>query len=154
MYLRAQTGLNVDIRPKSHASNLHAREVHSGFGGEVSLPHLQNAREASALARLRMQNIAGARSPRGNRVEATPQGLDSNTPRPPIFALIVSPPHRSVPRAFDSFTIEAQSHRNRSPRTPHSNHRSTLAFGIDFFSSNVFAIVSPEKYSFRFRYVR
>ena len=54
-----------------------------------------------------LQNIAGACSPRGNRVEATLQGFDSNTPRPPIFVLPVSPSHRSVPRAFDSFTIQA-----------------------------------------------
>ena len=74
-----------------------------------------------------LQNIAGACSPQGNRVEATLRGLDSNTPRLPTFVLLVSPPRLSVPRAIDYFTIEAQSRRNRSLCTSHSNHRPGLS---------------------------
>ena len=91
--------------------------------------HLQNTRGASALARLwticRIAQAPVAREAR-NRVEATLQGLDSNTPRPPIFVLLVSPPHLSVPRAIDYFTLSAQSRRNRSLCTSHSNHRPGL----------------------------
>ena len=68
-----------------------------------------------------LQNIAGACSPRGDRVEAL-RCFDCHTRQPLTSVLLVSSPHWSIPRAIDHFTIKAQSCRNRSRHASHSNH--------------------------------
>ena len=109
---------NVDICPKSRYRYLTCTlekcipDPLAKSAGQTP-DHLQNTRVVSAWPDSGPANIAGACSP---PVEATLRGLDSNTPRPPIFVLLVSPPHQ----------YRSQSRRNRSPRTPHSNHRSPL----------------------------
>ena len=83
---------------------LNCRSSHIFDLGALEKCILGSLEKSASQTSHHLQNILGACSQRGNRVETAPRGFDSRTRQPvPLFS---PPPHWYIPRAIDYFTID------------------------------------------------